>query len=61
MYEQEDLLLHKINESNEHQDITQTVIKISERIHVEMGSKSLKNNEMTITQYQVMAEVQLAT
>ena len=55
IYEQEDLQLHKIDESNEHQDTTKTVIKINEYIDVEMVLEQLKNNEMTITQYQVMA------
>ena len=36
MYDQEDLLLHEINVSNEHQATIQIPIKINEYIDVEM-------------------------
>ena len=56
-YELEDPLLHLINVNYEHQDINQTIIKMSERAYVVMVSKSLENSEKIITQTQVMVVV----
>ena len=58
MCDQEALQIHQINANNETQDTILMIIKILDTVIVEMDSKLLKNNVMTITLSQVMAEAQ---
>ena len=58
IYDQEGLQILQINASNEIQDTIRMIIKIPEKAYEEMASRLLKNNVMTITITQAMAEAQ---
>ena len=58
MCAQEDLLLQLIYVNYETLGTIRMIIKIPAKVIVEMASKLLKNNAMTITLTQMMAEVQ---
>ena len=58
MCAQEGLLLQLTYVNYETLDTILMIIKIPARVIVEMASKLLKSNEMTITLTQMMAEVQ---
>ena len=58
LYELEGLLLQLISDNNELLATTLTAIKIFERINVEMDLKSLKNDVMIITHFQMMVVAQ---
>ena len=57
IYDLEEPLLQQMIVNNEAQATILTKTKIIDKVHVEMASKCLKNNEMTMTLIQVMVEI----